>query len=208
MRALVNLTLVLSLGGCQLFGFGQVSSRGDDASQPPPQLSSAEQQCMRSIAFIRRQYCDERPDELPEGFAARARDRYRDLDYRCSGTPAWRALRHLDECIASYESEANQLDRETVVRREAAAEAAQVLVGEKAFQEVLKKKRQAVVDADAAAEEYRTAKREGLRGSELKYVREEWDAAELEVHRAQARLVRTLKSKHFDLRDARALGLW
>ncbi|HEY3445953.1 MAG TPA: hypothetical protein VGK67_06280 [Myxococcales bacterium] len=206
MRALLSVTLALTLVGCQTVATSRVTA-GDDEMKEKSE-GTPEQQCLRKIASAKKHVCDDRPADISEGYAAHARESWQELASGCTGTRCWRALRELDECIAGYESEPNQIDDETKARRDAAKPTAQDLRGDSVFQIVLKKKRMAVDEADAAADEYRSAKKDGVTGNELKFRREAWDIAELAVRDAEANLVNALKAKDIDPRDARALGLW
>lgn len=206
MRALLSVSLALALSACQHVSTSRVTAGDEEMQREGP--GTPEQQCLRKIALAKKHHCDDRPSEISEGYAVRAREKWQELSDSCSGTRCWRALRELDECIAVYESEPNQVDDDTRARRAAVKQTAQDLRSDSVFQIVLKKKRMAVDEADAAAEEYRSARKEGITGNELKFRKEAWDNAEQAVKEAEANLVGALKAKDLDPRDARALGLW
>ncbi|MGC4113665.1 MAG: hypothetical protein QM765_03175 [Myxococcales bacterium] len=169
MRALLSLwasvPLALALAGCQTVASSRVTAGDDEMKEQS--AGTPEQQLLKRIALAKKHHCDDRPSEISEGYAARAREKWQELSNQCSSTRCWRALRELDECIASHESEPNQVDDETRARREAAKATAQELRGDSVFQIVLKKKRMAVDEADSAAEDFRSAKKDGVTGNEL-----------------------------------------
>ena len=206
MRVLFSLAVAVSLGACQTIATSRVTAGDDEMAQKSS--GSPEMQCLRKIALTKKHHCDDRPSEISEGYAIRAREAWQELADNCHGTRCSRALRELDECIATYEDEPNQIDDEMRARREEAKPRALELRGDAVFQIVLKKKRAAVDEADAAAEEYRSAKKDGQTGNELSFRRETWDNAEKAVREAEDNLRAALKAKDINAKDARALGLW
>ena len=201
MRELVVLLSAATLLSCAA---GDKEARGS----APADKGSGEGDCLRSIAGARKHYCEDRPAEISEGYASRARERFDQLDRGCPGTRSRRALRDLDECVWAFENEPNQIDDDTKARRETARPYAAALKGDSVFQLALQKKRSAVDEADNAAQDYRNARAAGSDSNEQKFRKDAWDAAEETVKRAEADLRHALRAANVDPRDARFFGVW
>lgn len=207
MRSLLLALLCLPLlAACQTVASSRVTA-GDDEGAEAAKLTP-DQRCLDNIAKARKYNCKDRPATLPEGWAVKARARWAELDGSCSGTRAWRALRALDECIAELETEPTQIDNETKARRDAQRERVAPLRGDAEFQKILKKRQDLVAEADAAADEWRNAKRDGADADTVRFRRETWDQAEQQLRDATDALKKALKDRDIDSRDARQFNLW
>jgi hypothetical protein len=205
MRALFALTLSTLLTiSCAA---GEKSTRAKDEPEEQADDGSGETDCLRQLARMHKHYCIDRPGELSEGYAARAREAWEELAGKCDGTRGRRALRAIDECIAGFESEPGQTDNETHDRLEAAKSKAATLRADDVIQALLRKLRNLRSDADSAADAFKAARKTGD-ANERKFRKEECDHAERDLRAAEDEVKDMLKKNDLDVRDRHALGLW
>lgn len=202
MRSLLALTLSLALlPSCASTGKG--SGGGDDA----PAATGGEGECLRRVAAANKHFCEDRPSELSEGYAMRARGAWHKIAKDCTGTRASRALREFDRCIAEFEAQPSQIDDATRARREDARSKVTELKADVMFSRALAKKRAKVSEADDAHREFMSARESGDK-NEMRFRKEAWDLAERELRAAEQELRDALRIHNLDPRDARALGVW
>jgi hypothetical protein len=199
----------LVVGFCCVAALSCATAEHDTHGSPPAtEKGPGEGDCLRSIALAKKHHCDDRPADIAEGYATRARERYDELDRQCPGTRSRHALRALDECIWTYESEPGQTESEAKARRETAHHAATILKSEPVFMRLVQKKRAAADEADNAAEDYKTARANNADANEIRFRKEAWDASEQTVKKAESELRGAMKQADVDPRDARFFGFW
>lgn len=181
------------------------SSRGEPSRDPG---DAADLACARKARDEKKRLCQDRPGDLSEDYAQLARASWTGLMERCEGPRARFFLRDLDRCIVRLEDEPNQVTDAARARRADAAVAVAELRVDPGFEHVLRTRRAAESDADAAAEDYLAARADRVSGPELQFRMESWAEAEKALREAEARLRGAISRQHLDPRDARALGIW
>jgi hypothetical protein len=205
MRELFALTLsILFVSSCAA---GEKSTRAKSEPAEQADDGSGETACLRRLAQMHKHYCVDRPGELSEGYASRARAAWDEERGKCDGTRGRRALRAIDECIAGFESEPGQIDNETHDRLEAEKAKAATLRADDVVQALLRKLRTLRSDADSAADAFKAARKDGD-ANERKFRKEECDHAERDLRAAEDEVKDMLKKNDLDVRDRHALGLW
>lgn len=182
---------------------------GGEDGEPRPAAPSAspEVRLLKSIAAAKKHWCTEKPAELSEGYAVRAREAYDGLESRCESPRCRRALRDLDDCVVAFEQEESQIPEDLGAVLDGERARLKQLRADDLFARLVQKHRTALEEADSAAQDWKAA-RETAEATELRFRLETWDAAEQALLAAREELLEALRRAEIDPRHARTLGLW